>query len=94
MTKPTLCHSDGCRHLTRYPSRHCPSHQEPNVRLQPTTIDPRVTRNPKARRQILLTIAGHAYALSPNEARDLADSLVDATEDAGACPKSDDRPDS
>lgn len=50
------------------------------MRVQPTTIDPRVTRSPRDRRPILLTIGGHTYGLSPNEARDLADRLVDATE--------------
>ncbi|MBM4535794.1 hypothetical protein GS433_15490 [Rhodococcus hoagii] len=50
------------------------------MRLQPTTIDPRVTRNPRHRRPILLTLGNHTYGLSAAEARDLADRLVDATE--------------
>lgn len=50
------------------------------MRVQPSTIDPRVTRSPRDRRPILLTIGGHTYGLSPNEARHLADQLVDASE--------------
>ncbi|WP_175428052.1 hypothetical protein [Rhodococcus pyridinivorans] len=50
------------------------------MRLQPDTIQPRVTRNRKARRPILLTIAGHGYALSASEAHALADQLHDAAE--------------
>lgn len=50
------------------------------MRLQPTTIDPRVTRNPRHRRPILLVLGSHIYGLTPSEARDLADQLVDVTE--------------
>lgn len=50
------------------------------MRLQPTTIEPRVTRNPRHRRPILLAIGSHTYGLSPAEAHTLADQLHDAAE--------------
>ncbi|MBM4653534.1 hypothetical protein GS462_24420 [Rhodococcus hoagii] len=50
------------------------------MRLQPSRITPRVTHNSKHRSPILLTLGGHGYALSCNEARALADKLHDAAD--------------
>ncbi|BDC74994.1 hypothetical protein KAREA_49090 [Prescottella equi] len=80
MTTPPLCHSDGCRYITRHPSGHCPDHQKAAMRVQPVTFSPRVTRGRNSRRPITLAVAGLTFTLSEPEARNLADELVDATE--------------